>query len=220
MVNHLNNFDAVVLGIMVLSCLFAFFRGLVREILSLAAWIGAGIVTIYYFPRVSGALTPYFKSTTIAAGAATIGLYLAALLGFAIINVIILKSIKGGEKGGVLDNLLGLAFGAFRGAFIISLGFFMITVALPEKEYPEWLAKAVTRPYAEQGAQMLAKVAPEYLRELSSLQKKAIDKAKEQSEKAQETAAPISYPEGDNTGYDKRSTNQLNRVIDSTGNLQ
>ena len=38
---HLNLFDATVLGILALSCLFAFFRGFVREILSLGAWIGA-----------------------------------------------------------------------------------------------------------------------------------------------------------------------------------
>ena len=38
---QLSIFDAVVLGILVVCCLFAFFRGFVREILSLGAWIGA-----------------------------------------------------------------------------------------------------------------------------------------------------------------------------------
>ena len=211
----LNGFDAVVIGIMAASCLFAFFRGLVREILSLVAWIGAGIVTIYYFPQVSAALQPYFKSATVAAGAATIMVYLAALLGFALVNMLIVKSIKGSEGKGVLDNLLGLLFGAFRGAFIISLGFFMITVAIPEKEYPEWLAKAVTRPYAEKGAGILARVAPEYLRDLSYLQKKALQNAEQQRDASGDSAAPISY-EDDNGGYDRQSTNQLNRVLDST----
>ena len=55
---HLNILDASVIGIMVLSCLFAFFRGLVREVLSLSAWVGAGIVTLYYFPAVAEKLHP------------------------------------------------------------------------------------------------------------------------------------------------------------------
>jgi membrane protein required for colicin V production len=214
MVNaDLNVFDAVILGIMALSCLFAFFRGLVREILSLAAWIGAGIVTIYYFQQVSEKLQPYFKSPTVAAGAATIGIYLVALLGFAIINMLIIKSIKSSDETGVLDNLLGLVFGAFRGAFIIALGFFMITVAIPEKDYPEWLTKSVTRPYAEKGAQMLAKAAPEYLRSLSNLQKRALERAQQQRGGE---PAEIVTPE-DNIGYSPSSGNQLNRIIDGTG---
>ncbi len=60
---HLNIFDAAVLGIMALSCLFAFYRGFVREVLSLGAWIGAGIITIYYFPQVAEKLQPHFQKS-------------------------------------------------------------------------------------------------------------------------------------------------------------
>jgi membrane protein required for colicin V production len=97
---HLNIFDAVVLGIMGLSCLFAFFRGLVREILSLAAWVGAGIITIYYFPAASAKLAPHFKSAAVSAGIATVGLYIGALAVFGIINMFLIKSIKSGGEAG------------------------------------------------------------------------------------------------------------------------
>jgi membrane protein required for colicin V production len=170
---HINLFDAAVIGILILSCLFAFYRGFVREILSLGAWIGAGIVTIYYFPVMAEKLQPHFKSAVIAAGFGTVGIYIVALICFSIVNMFILKFVKSGSDVGMLDNILGLIFGAFRGALIVSLGFFLLSLAMPEKEYPDWLKQARTRPYAEKGAVMLVKIAPEYLREISSLEKKA-----------------------------------------------
>ena len=176
---QMSMFDVVVLSVMALSCLFAFFRGFVKEILSLGAWIGAGIVTIYFFPEAAKYLKPHFKSETVAAGFATLALYLGALIIFSIINMFIMKFVKQGSDIGMLDNLMGLIFGAFRGALMVSLGFFLLSVALPEKEYPEWLEKSITRPYVEQGAIVLAKAAPKYLRDISSLQKKAVDRAEQ-----------------------------------------
>lgn len=202
---HLNIFDCVVIGIMALSCIIAFFRGLIKEILSLVAWIGAGVVTALYYAPVAAKMQGYFKSEAIAAGASAIGLYIVALIGFSLVNFIILKTIRQGEEKGMLDNTLGLVFGAFRGAFIVSLGFFLITVALPEKEYPEWISESVTHPYAEKGAIILTRLAPDYLSEASSLQKKAVAQARER------------MGTDNGAGYSERSNREMDRLIESTG---
>lgn len=170
----LNLFDAAVLGVLALSCVLAFFRGFVREILSLGAWVGAGIVTIYYFPQVAEALQPKFKSAVIAAGFATLGIYVAALIGFSIINMIILKFVKSGSDVGLLDNWLGLIFGAIRGILLIGIAFFLMTIVLPEDDYPVWIKKSVSLPFVNESAILVAKVAPAYLRDISSL-KKTVD---------------------------------------------
>lgn len=170
---QLSILDAAVIAIMLLSSLFAFFRGFVREMLSLGAWIGAGIVTIYYFPEVSEALRPHFKSLIGAVGLSTLGIYTLALLGFSLINMLILKFVKTGSDVGMLDNTLGLIFGAFRGTVIIALAFFIFTIVVPaEKDYPQWMTESKTYPYVEKSAALLASVAPDYLREISTLQKK------------------------------------------------
>lgn len=172
---QLNYFDMAVIGIMLLSCVFAFFRGFVKEILSLIGWVGAAAVTVYFFKPASEMLQPYFAKPLIASICASIGLYLGSLIAFAIINRIIIKILKSGSEIGWLDNLLGLAFGALRGAFIISLGYFMMSVAV-QGNYPEWLEKAKTRPYVEQTSAMLVKMVPKnYLEELSQVQNKARD---------------------------------------------
>jgi len=210
---HLNLFDAVVLGIMVLSCLFAFFRGFVREMLSLGAWIGAAIVTFYYFPDMAERLKPHFKSPIAAAGVGTLVIYTLALIGFSMINALIIKFVRSGNEVGMLDNFMGLIFGGVRGAFIISLGYFLLTIAMPEKEYPNWLQQSVTRPYVEKGALKLAKIAPEYLREISTLEKKATTEIQASHQRMADEDAPDTPSSDEDEGYNKNDTSRLSRLL-------
>ena len=200
---QLNIFDIVVIFIMFLSCMFAAFRGFVREVLSLGAWIGAGIVTIYFFPTVAEKLQPQFKNAAVAAGIGTLGIYVLALIGFSVLNGIITKYLKSGSDVGVLDNMFGLIFGAFRGAFCVSLGYLLVMFALGDGEKPDWIKVAKTRPYVEQGAQMLANAAPTYLHELSNLRSESLD-----------TSGQSDISPDQNKGYSHESTHQLDKVID------
>lgn len=168
----LNIFDAIVITVMGLSCILAFFRGFVREVLSLSAWVLAGVVTLYFFPSLAKLIEPKFKDPVVAAGFSTLGIYIVALMGFSLLNSAILKFIKSGTDVGLLDNWLGFIFGALRGAFLVSLGFFLMTIVLTEKDYPLAIKQAKTLPYVENGAMMVANVSPRYLRDISSLNEK------------------------------------------------
>lgn len=174
-------FDAAVLGIMAFSCLFAFFRGFVKEVLSLGAWIGAGIITVYFLKDVTKLVSPHIKDETVAGGVSALGLYITCLLGFSIINSLISRMMKEGSDIGFLDNMLGLFFGAFRGAFIISLAYFMMMFAISDNNAPDWLANAHTKPYAEKGAILLGRAAPEYLAEMTSFKDKIAEKSEDGS---------------------------------------
>lgn len=171
----LNVFDAIVFSILAISCLHAFFRGFVREVLSLSAWALAGVVTLYFFPTVAQQIEPKFKSPVVAAGFATLGIYTVALMAFSLLNSVILRFVKSGTDVGLLDNSFGLVFGAARAGFLIALGFFLMTISMPEEEYPKVIKSSVSLPYVERGAIMLAKVSPKYLRDLSPLNKKIIE---------------------------------------------
>lgn len=212
---HLNLFDAAVIGVMLLSCLFAFFRGFVREMLSLGAWIGAALVTVYYFPDMAEKLKPYFKSSTGATGVGTLAIYTVALIGFSIFNAIILKFVRSGKEVGMLDNLLGLGFGAFRGALMVSLAFFIMTIAWHEEEYPKWVTTSISRPYVEKGALILAKSAPEYLREISSLQKKATAELQAAHARPKDDDEPIVVEKesASESSYSRSDNHQMDRLI-------
>lgn len=184
---QLNYFDMAIYTIMVLSCIFAFFRGFVKEILSLIAWIGAAAITVRFFPEVSEKLQPHFAKPLAANIVATLSLYFGSLIVFAIFNRIIIKVLKSGTEIGWFDNFLGFAFGGIRGAFIISLGYLLMMVVIKDESRPEWLEKAKTRPYAEKGALMLANIAPKYVEELSSMQQQAKEKAEDSASGVTET---------------------------------
>src|SRR5262249_17156325 len=134
---QLNIFDSIIIGIMLLSSLLGFFRGFIREILSLGAWLGAAVLTIYFFNEAAEFAKHYIKNEKLAAGAGGAGLYITALVCLSILNAIIVRYLKTGTEVGVLDNMLGLIFGIARAAFIISLGFLILAFTLGEKQdYP------------------------------------------------------------------------------------
>jgi membrane protein required for colicin V production len=181
---QLNVFDSVVIGVFAISCLVAFFRGFIREVLSLGAWVGAGMITIYFFPTSTEYMKHYIKDAKVAAGAGAIGTYVCALMGISIINSIIIRYVKTGTEVGMLDNLLGLTFGAARGAFIVSLGFLVLSLVIPsEDQYPAWLKEAKTREIAQYGASLLAKAAPEYVKGITRMKDNTQGFAEEEAKK-------------------------------------
>lgn len=206
---QLSYFDAIVIGVMLLSCLFAFFRGFVKEILSLGAWIGAGLVTLYFFGDVAEMLKPHFKNEMVAGGMAALGVYVGALIGFSIINSLIMRMMKEGSDVGILDNALGLMFGALRGAFIVSLGYFILSIVMTEDTMPDWVQNAKTRPWVKEGAVLLGRAAPDYLSEHTAL-KEDIEESKKKGSL---------WPKKDNgepdTGYEEEHKSEMDRFINN-----
>lgn len=205
---ELNLFDAAVIAVFFLSTLLAFFRGFVREVLSLGAWVGAMIITFYAFPNVSAFLEPYLEKEMTRGFVAALGTYITSLVTISIVNSVIMRYVKEGSDVGMLDNFLGLLFGALRGAFIVSLGFWVLLFFVNPEEYPEWIEKAQTREIVEAGAQTLTRLAPGYLEELRNLKGEAEEEKEGEAAGEQESGADGGYPEGQRRALD--------RMIEST----
>lgn len=164
-----NLFDTIVLITIVLSALLSFFRGFVREVLSLGAWVGASLITVYTFLDVAALINPQIKNPTISSGLAAMGVFVFSLMIISIINAVLMRLFKKGKDVGMLDNGLGLVFGVMRACLLLSLGYFIFSFFKPESDYPEWMADAKTRPYVESGAVVVAKLAPRYLSDMSPM---------------------------------------------------
>lgn len=159
----MNIFDLGVLVIIGLSALLSFFRGFARELLSLGAWVAAGLITLYSFPVVAEWIEPQVKNAAIASGLASMGVFFVSLIFLSIFTGTLVKFIKPGSEVGMLDNLVGLVFGAARGALVVAIAYFIMTLVLNEKDYPEWVKQAETRPYVARAAGWVADAAPDYL---------------------------------------------------------
>ena len=152
--------DIAVLAIVVLSGVLALARGLVREVLSIGAWVGAGIATLYLFRFVQPLARTYIRielAADIVAGAAV---FIAALIVLALISHALSRRVRESALG-PLDRSLGLVFGVVRGAAVVALAYLIYAALFPPEERPAWIAEARTRPLMEKGAEVLADLLPE-----------------------------------------------------------
>ncbi|PZP85812.1 MAG: hypothetical protein DI582_04710 [Azospirillum brasilense] len=188
----LNMFDLIVACVIGLSALLSFFRGFIREILSLGAWAGAAVITLYAFPHVAEWVQPKVNNTMVASGLAAMGTFMGSLIIISIVNGILLKYVKTGSDVGVFDNVLGLGFGVARGALLVSIAYFIMSVVIREEDYPEWVKTAVSKPYVEDAAKWVATIAPNYLDDISPLKPEDGDESLEEKlEKDEEKPAII-----------------------------
>jgi membrane protein required for colicin V production len=180
----LNMFDLIVATVIGLSALLSFFRGFLREIFSLAGWAVAAIVTLRFLEPASGFVKPHVGSEVMASGIAAVGLFFITLVLVSVVSGLVLKFLKPAAKIGLFDNLAGLAFGVARGVLIIALGYFMMSVVIAEKNYPDWIKTSASKPYVERCTHWIAEFAPAYLDkiagskdkgELSEETKKGVD---------------------------------------------
>lgn len=186
----LNIFDLLVLGTIGLSAMLSFFRGFVREFLSLGTWVGAAIITLYAFPHVAEMLRPHVKSEMVASGFAGLFTFMGSLIILSVISGLFLKFLKSGSDIGLLNNGMGLLFGVARGVLLVSVTFYIFSLATAKENYPDWMRGAVTLPYVETSAAWVAHMAPSYLDEVTGTDKAetkrklddAVDDANERTE--------------------------------------
>src|SRR3569833_2636306 len=67
--------DLILLGVMLISGLLAMVRGFMREILSIAAWGSAALVTLYSFNKLLPTAMTYFNNATVAAVVVVAGVF-------------------------------------------------------------------------------------------------------------------------------------------------
>ncbi len=161
---HLNLFDVTVLIVVGLSALLSFYRGFVREVLSLGSWLVASFVTLRFLEPATNLIKPQVNSQPIAVAVAAIGLFIITLILFSIATGLIVKALKPGDRAGLLDNLAGLCFGFARGALIVAIAYFVMSKFFTdEKNYPKLVREAATRPYVARAAHWLGTLTPDYL---------------------------------------------------------
>ncbi|MGB3455651.1 MAG: CvpA family protein [Litorimonas sp.] len=115
-----NAFDTAVLVLLLISGLYAFARGFLREIISIASLVVAGIATLFIFGQFRFGVREIVNPPELADGLLILG---TGLLSYIIAAMILSKVGKtiGGESPGFIDRVLGAAFGIARGLLIAAL---------------------------------------------------------------------------------------------------
>lgn len=153
-------FDVVVLAVVGLSALVGLTRGAVSEILGLASWIGAAIVAYLALPYARPLVEPAVGAGGLADLVAIAGAFLVALIAFKLVAGMITRAVSGSAVG-PLDKLLGLAFGAARGAVLVCLGFLVASQFMRPNSEPVWVRDAMLIGPVRDGSARLAAFLPE-----------------------------------------------------------
>lgn len=115
-------FDFAALVVLGLSGVMAFARGLIREVFSIIAFIGAAIAAVFFAsmlrPLVE-AITPL--SGPLASVAAGLLIFLVVFIIITVITSTVAKTAHQSTEIGSFDRAAGLAFGILRGVLVVSL---------------------------------------------------------------------------------------------------
>jgi membrane protein required for colicin V production len=112
--------DYGIIGIVALSALLGLGRGLVREVLSLALWIGAAWVALHYNHAFAPRLQRFIELEPARLTASFVLIYLGVLIVGGAVARLVAKLVSSAGLDGS-DRFAGLLFGVARGALIVAI---------------------------------------------------------------------------------------------------
>jgi membrane protein required for colicin V production len=110
--------DWILLAVLCLSLLLGLWRGIVQELLSLVGWVAAFYLSQMYAPLAVTWLPMEGSSQMLRYAAGFVLMFVAVLVGTAMVSWLIKKLISAVGLG-PLDRLLGSFFGLMRGVVIL-----------------------------------------------------------------------------------------------------
>lgn len=124
-----NLIDGIVAGVLALSAILAYARGLMREVMSIAGWIVAAIVGFVFADEAA----PLMRELPVVGDFIASSCELTVLVGFTAVFAValivvsfftpLLSNLLEHFRLGRVDQGLGLVFGILRGMLLVALGF-------------------------------------------------------------------------------------------------
>jgi membrane protein required for colicin V production len=177
-----------------------------REILSIAAWGAAALVTLYSFNKLLPTAKTYFNNDTVAAVVVVAGVFVGTLIIVSVITVRISDMILD-SRIGALDRTLGFLFGLGRGLLIVVVAFLFFSWLVPEKQRPDWITGAKSRVVLQGTGDWLMSLLPD---DPENTILKRFKKNKPEDD--QTDAEPP--PPGAGDGYSKPARDSLKKLIE------
>lgn len=132
--------DGVVAGVIVISAILAYSRGLVREILAIVGWAIAAVVAFIFAPSAEPLIKEIpvvrdlvEKSCELSILSAFAAVFAVALIIVAIFTPIFAGAVQRSAIGGI-DQGLGFLFGVARGALLVAVAFILYDRIVPEDQ--------------------------------------------------------------------------------------
>ena len=137
-INNFNQIDILIIMLTIISMIYGYSRGLIKEILSILSILVSVYISINVYPKISLFIKEYIEMALLAD---SISFALMFLLLYSLINIFsnfIVSSITNTPIR-ILDKNFGILFGFFRALLILSLLNILLYWTLWKKNIPQWL---------------------------------------------------------------------------------
>ncbi len=133
---NLGTLDLVIVAIIGVSTLLSFFRGFFGEFLSLAGWVFAIGMPLYFTHEFAAFLPDTIESPTARVSISAATLFIGSLVASGIMTFL-LRRVLSVTGLGIADRVLGSGFGAVRGVVIVALIALAATasVSIPQERW-------------------------------------------------------------------------------------
>ena len=139
-------FDYLALGIVAASVLLGTWRGVVSELLALAAWVLAFFASRMFGATVAGWLGGMVADPLIRQCAGFVAVFIAVLVVVAL-SRLLLRELLRAVGLGLIDRMLGAVFGILRGLAVVLAG--VLVGGMTPLPHQSWWQDAVLAPPLE-----------------------------------------------------------------------
>lgn len=163
-IENLNWFDFVLMAIILLSIIISFFRGFLREAISLVTWVAGVVVALKFAPRVASLLEGTVNAGTLRYMIAFLALFLGVfILGF-IVNIIVKRAVDFSGLS-MVDRGLGVLFGSARG--LVAVAVVLMFTSVTPMQNAKWASESQLAPKFTPLVVWLDGFMPEQIRNVS-----------------------------------------------------
>ena len=176
MAQELCAIDILIASILVISILIGFFRGAIKEILTVVSWIGAIFLTILLFPLGKSIISNFVQQPLLIDLITYVIVFVVFLVVLSAFTCILSSIIKSSALA-MPNRLCGILFGIVRGVLILAVLDFGISQYILQ-DYEEYVKQSKLRPYIKDTSKMIFIMLPENLRQ-SLLKRLSLEQQKE-----------------------------------------
>src|SRR5579872_3399081 len=162
--------DALIVVIVLVSVVYAAWRGFIWETLTIFSWVSAAFACLYFGPYVIPLMRSMVGESWLASLLAYASVFLAMFIPLAFVSHRFSETVKHSPIG-PLDRAAGVAFGIVRGLVIVGMAYLAFTYFVPIRNQPRWLTEARLLPVVQSAADVLLTLVPDHPRDYSYVPK-------------------------------------------------
>lgn len=144
-----NPLDAVLIGVALLSGLLAMYRGVTREVLSIVSWIAAALAVVFFVKYQSKFAEEMGREIGLPGGELVAKVAIGALIFVIVLIIVHLITARISDaildsRVGLIDRILGFAFGVARGFVLILIPFMFYQHLNQDKQQYAFIEKSMS----------------------------------------------------------------------------